>query len=83
MFCDTHSFFVVINFSRDQKVRILRQKHDGDDDGDAEEEEFTIVGVDEFGYLRVEDVRGRSKVLQPNGNSIDMLAGLVIKQNQP
>lgn len=37
----------------------------------------TIVGVDEFGFLRV---KGADKVefsVQPDGNSFDMLAGLI------
>ncbi|KAL5963447.1 Biotin--protein ligase, partial [Taenia solium] len=34
-----------------------------------------VVGVDEFGYLRVVSEQGEEIVLHPNGNSIDMMAG--------
>ncbi len=49
----------------------------------TDNEEFIITGVDEYGYLRVTNAEGKEIVLHPNGNSIDMLAGLVIPRDQP
>ncbi|VDM19805.1 unnamed protein product [Hydatigera taeniaeformis] len=43
----------------------------------------TVVGVDEFGYLRVLSEKGEEIVLHPNGNSIDMVAGSVISRRIP
>ncbi|VDD81771.1 unnamed protein product [Mesocestoides corti] len=43
--------------------------------------ECTIVGVDDFGYLRAISNEDKNIVLHPNGNSLDMLAGCVISRN--
>lgn len=37
----------------------------------------TIVGIDEFGFLKVETSKGIQTV-HPDGNSFDMLQGLII-----
>ncbi|KAM7538951.1 hypothetical protein Aperf_G00000050722 [Anoplocephala perfoliata] len=45
--------------------------------------ECTIVGVDEFGYLRaVEDEKGEEIILHPDGNSIDMTSGTIISRRK-
>lgn len=36
-----------------------------------------IIGIDEFGFLRVQPLQGPSIVVHPDGNSFDMLNGLV------
>lgn len=37
-----------------------------------------ITGIDEFGYLRVRDNhRGESLTLQPDGNTFDIMKGLI------
>lgn len=36
-----------------------------------------VLGVDEFGFLRVQPLKGPSIIVHPDGNSFDMLNGLV------
>lgn len=36
-----------------------------------------ILGIDEFGYLRVQEAGKDAEVVHPNGNSFDMLRGLI------
>ncbi len=36
-----------------------------------------ILGIDEFGFLRVQPCEGPSVTVHPDGNSFDMLSGLV------
>lgn len=37
----------------------------------------TIVGIDEYGFLRVQAVDHSEFTVQPDGNSFDMLSGLI------
>ena len=37
----------------------------------------TVIGVDDFGYLRVQGQDGVLFSVHPDGNSFDMLRGLV------
>jgi biotin--protein ligase len=37
----------------------------------------TVIGVDDFGFLRVQGQDGISFSVHPDGNSFDMLRGLV------
>ena len=40
-------------------------------------QQATVVGVDDFGFLRVRGQDGASFSVHPDGNSFDMLRGLV------
>ena len=42
-----------------------------------EHEEVVIVGIDEYGYLRVQCENGQELSLQPNGNTFDIMKGLI------
>ncbi|KAM7361646.1 holocarboxylase synthetase-like protein isoform 2-T2 [Cochliomyia hominivorax] len=37
-----------------------------------------VVGIDEYGYLKVKLLNGTIEIVQPDGNSFDMLKGLII-----
>lgn len=37
-----------------------------------------MIGIDEYGYLKVKLTGGGVEVVQPDGNSFDMLKGLII-----
>ena len=39
--------------------------------------QFTVVGLDEGGYLKATGVDGKVLSLEPDGNSFDMLKGLI------
>ena len=40
-------------------------------------EEVVIVGIDEYGYLRVQCKNGQELSLQPDGNTFDIMKGLI------
>ena len=40
-------------------------------------EEVTIVGIDEYGYLKVSCKNGQELSLQPDGNTFDIMNGLI------
>ncbi|XP_025160609.1 biotin--protein ligase isoform X2 [Harpegnathos saltator] len=44
----------------------------------GESENVTIKGIDDFGYLLVEDDKGNKFFLHPDGNTFDLLKGLII-----
>lgn len=48
------------------------------EDRDGNKKRAKILGIDEFGYLKVQ-VKGRERteVVHPNGNSFDMIRGLI------
>nr|CAH8870048.1 unnamed protein product [Trichobilharzia regenti] len=47
--------------------------------GDLSEDNYRIVGLDAYGYLLIEDTRtGVEHSLHPDGNSMDMMRGLII-----
>lgn len=41
-----------------------------------------IMGIDEFGFLRVQPSEGPSITVHPDGNSFDMLSGLIAPKTQ-
>ena len=41
-------------------------------------EEVTIMGINEYGYLRVQTANGQELSLQPDGNSFDIMKGLIV-----
>ena len=43
-----------------------------------ENEVVTIEGIDEYGYLRVKCANGQELSLQPDGNSFDIMKGLIV-----
>lgn len=53
-----------------QKVKIC--------DKYGKNEEATVIGIDDVGYLRVRFADGAIQTVQPDGNSFDMLRGLII-----
>ncbi|XP_043652559.1 biotin--protein ligase isoform X2 [Drosophila teissieri] len=46
------------------------------------EKEAEIVGIDDFGFLKVKLPAGTIEIVQPDGNSFDMLKGLIIPKYQ-
>ncbi|XP_023297566.2 biotin--protein ligase isoform X1 [Lucilia cuprina] len=47
-------------------------------DKDGAKKEAKVIGIDEYGYLKVQLTNGAVEVVQPDGNSFDMLKGLII-----
>ncbi|KAH8381902.1 hypothetical protein KR009_000835 [Drosophila setifemur] len=47
-----------------------------------QEREAEIVGIDDFGFLKVKLPTGAIETVQPDGNSFDMLKGLIIPKYQ-
>ena len=45
-----------------------------------EHEEVVIVGIDEYGYLRVQCKNGQELSLQPDGNTFDIMKGLIARK---
>ncbi|XP_017848457.1 biotin--protein ligase isoform X1 [Drosophila busckii] len=43
-----------------------------------EEKDATIVGIDDYGFLKVKLASGEIETVQPDGNSFDMLKGLIV-----
>ncbi|KAL5479962.1 hypothetical protein EMCRGX_G023568 [Ephydatia muelleri] len=39
--------------------------------------EVKIVGIDEYGYLKVVTKEGETLMLQPDGNTFDIMKGLI------
>lgn len=44
----------------------------------GESENVMIKGIDDFGYLLVEDGKGNRFPLHPDGNTFDVLKGLIV-----
>lgn len=44
-------------------------------------ETVKIVGIDEFGYLRVKSRDGTTSRVQPDGNTFDMMKGLILPKS--
>ncbi|EDW81058.1 uncharacterized protein Dwil_GK11222 [Drosophila willistoni] len=55
----------------DQIIKICLVKNEN-------EKEAKIIGIDEFGFLRVKLPNGKEETVQPDGNSFDMLKGLIV-----
>ncbi|XP_037815457.1 biotin--protein ligase isoform X2 [Lucilia sericata] len=47
-------------------------------DKDGSKKEAKVIGIDDYGYLKVKLTNGAVEVVQPDGNSFDMLKGLII-----
>lgn len=62
--------FINKNFFSEQRVKICLQN--------AEEKDANIIGIDEYGFLKVKLVDGTVETVQPDGNSFDMLKGLIV-----
>uniref|UniRef100_A0A1L8E040 Putative biotin holocarboxylase synthetase/biotin-protein ligase n=1 Tax=Nyssomyia neivai TaxID=330878 RepID=A0A1L8E040_9DIPT len=50
-----------------------------DDKGDHRSAK--VMGIDEYGYLKVQTAGRRAESVQPDGNSFDMLKGLILPKN--
>lgn len=44
---------------------------------DGKSHKAKIVGIDNHGYLKVQDASGANESVQPDGNSFDMMKGLI------
>ncbi|XP_073839153.1 holocarboxylase synthetase-like protein isoform X2 [Musca autumnalis] len=47
-------------------------------DQDGSKKEAKVAGIDEYGYLEVMLANGTKEVVHPDGNSFDMLKGLIV-----
>ncbi|XP_067648145.1 uncharacterized protein Hcs isoform X2 [Eurosta solidaginis] len=47
-------------------------------DTSGKQHDATIIGIDDIGYLKVKTVQGLIETVQPDGNSFDMLQGLIV-----
>ncbi|KAL7728866.1 hypothetical protein ACLKA6_004209 [Drosophila palustris] len=54
----------------EQNVRICLQND--------QEKDASIVGIDDYGFLKVKLANGTIETVQPDGNSFDMLKGLIV-----
>ncbi|XP_034485614.1 biotin--protein ligase isoform X3 [Drosophila innubila] len=43
-----------------------------------QEKDASIVGIDDYGFLKVKLANGKIETVQPDGNSFDMLKGLIV-----
>lgn len=71
--CSNLGKFIIngnILFFSEQRVKICLQN--------SEEKDANIIGVDEYGFLKVKLVDGKVETVQPDGNSFDMLKGLIV-----
>lgn len=48
---------------------------------DGKSHKAKIVGIDNHGYLKVQDTSGATESVQPDGNSFDMMKGLIYPKN--
>lgn len=44
----------------------------------TEEKDANIIGIDDYGFLKVKLLDGTIETVQPDGNSFDMLRGLIV-----
>lgn len=63
-------FLLRIIYFSDQNVTICLQND--------QEKEASIIGIDDFGFLKVRLVNDTIETVQPDGNSFDMLKGLIV-----
>lgn len=45
---------------------------------DGEKKRARIIGIDDFGYLKVQTTGNKIKIVHPDGNTFDMLRGLIV-----
>lgn len=62
-----HIFISISYLYSNKKVKIANR---GDED-------YSIVGINDYGYLCVADLRGETIALQPDGNSFDLMRNLI------
>ena len=55
---------------QDQRVKITSEQR-------TEERNVTVIAIDEFGFLQVKDDDGEIFSVTCDGNSFDMMAGLI------
>lgn len=48
---------------------------------DGKSHKAKIVGIDNHGYLKVEGASGATESVQPDGNSFDIMKGLIYPKN--
>lgn len=60
---------VIISIESDQNVSIIDDK--------GMKKEACIIGIDDYGYLLVKLANGATETVLPDGNSFDMLKGLI------
>ncbi|XP_030556460.1 biotin--protein ligase isoform X4 [Drosophila novamexicana] len=65
-----YSLYYELWLHSDQNVTICLQND--------QEKEASIIGIDDFGFLKVRLVNGTIETVQPDGNSFDMLKGLIV-----
>ncbi|XP_064549702.1 biotin--protein ligase isoform X3 [Drosophila montana] len=65
-----YSLYYELWLHSDQQVTICLQND--------QEKEATIIGIDDFGFLKVKLANGTIETVQPDGNSFDMLKGLIV-----
>ena len=61
-------FFVITPPPSGSKVRLTSQGN----------KEVKIVGIDDYGYLKVITKEGEMQTLQPDGNTFDIMKGLIM-----
>ena len=44
-------------------------------------EEVQVVGINEYGYLRVKKQNNSEEILQPDGNRFDYMQNLIVLRN--
>lgn len=47
-------------------------------DSNGQQKHTKIIGIDEYGYLIVQKLGESVEIVHPDGNSFDMLRGLII-----
>jgi biotin--protein ligase len=68
-FCKGTEEYCVLSVHSDAEITVTGPR--------GSTQKATIVGVDDFGFLRVRGQDGMSFTVHPDGNSFDMLRGLV------
>lgn len=74
--CDVIQAYHKVWLHTDQQVTILKKK-ETDCNTEEEEVEVKIVGIDDYGYLVVKDRTGYQFSVHDDGNSFDMMNGLI------
>lgn len=48
------------------------------EESDGEKKRAKIIGIDDFGYLKVQTAGKKIEIVHPDGNTFDMLRGLIV-----
>ena len=59
------------------KNSITKEQSSSALEGDSTSERTRIIGIDEYGYLRVQTASGLQFSVHDDGNSFDMMRGLI------